>query len=120
MRSGLKNLLAFLLPDAPEDAEYLPSGARLAELVQARKNLLRGFFPDATRVVENQVGLLRAFDGPVARLDQRARDFFRVVHVHLASERLDEKGLRHRSRTSCPLAPGFPTAQNYSIIPRFS
>ena len=79
---------AFLLRYTAQNGEDLAAPVIFLELIQAMKNLLFGFVPDTTGVVENELGLVRCLHLSVATSNESANDFFRVVGVHLATERL--------------------------------
>src|SRR5215469_963566 len=100
MRRALKNLLAFLLRDAAEHSELLTLGLQLLEIGQPMEDFLLRLIADRARVVKNQVGLLDCLYLPIAFLDERSHDFFRVVDVHLTPEGFKVEGLlrvpRHR------------------------
>src|ERR1700736_6643205 len=93
MRSALENALALLLRHASQHSEHLAFSMLLLELLQAVKHLLLGLVPNAAGVVKNQIGLFRRTDLIVAFRNQRADNFFRIVHIHLAPKGLDIKSL---------------------------
>jgi hypothetical protein len=90
---SLEDRLALLLRHAPGDGDHrLPSlfGRQLAQFAQSRIELLFGAFAHAARVDDHQVGVGRLLDRLESRLLEKAGHPFRVVHVHLAAECLDE------------------------------
>ena len=70
---------------------WLESG--LAKRSQPRKDLLRGLFPNAAGVIENDIGFLVSINRAITPRHQHARYFLRIVDVHLAAEGFQVKGL---------------------------
>ena len=92
MRGAFEYFFAFLLGDAAEDSEFLALFEELLVIVEAVENFLLGFVPDGAGVIEDQVGLLDGLYLPVAFVNERANDFFGVVHIHLAAEGFQVEG----------------------------
>src|SRR6266481_1158076 len=86
-----ENILALLLRHAAKHSDHLTRRLFRSIFPQPRKNFLRRFLPDAARVVQNQGSDVRRFHLPIPARKQHARDFFRVVVVHLAAESFQEK-----------------------------
>src|SRR5579871_4412300 len=93
MRRALENLFAFLLRDTTKHAELLSLRLQLLEIGQPMENFLLRLIPDRTCVVENQIGLLNSFHLPIAFLNERSHDLFRVMDVHLTPEGFEVEGL---------------------------
>ncbi len=93
MRRPLKNLFAFLLCHASQDAKRLALRLQLLVVGQPVKNFLLRLIANRAGVVKDQVRLLDRLHLPVPFLHQRANDFFRVMHIHLAPKRLQIKCL---------------------------
>jgi hypothetical protein len=55
------------------------------------KDLLLGFVADGAGVVQHQLRLFHGLDLAVSLVHQRANDFLRVMHVHLAAKGLKVK-----------------------------
>ena len=91
MWSTLEDLFTFLLRDAAQNAEFLALRLELFEVGEPVKHLLLSLIADGARIVENQIGLLDRLDLPIAFLDERPDDLFRVVDVHLAAESFEVK-----------------------------
>ena len=86
MWGALKNLVAFLLRHAAQDAKLLALLLKLFVIRQPVKDFLLRLIADRTSVVENQSSL---FDGgylAIALGHERANDFFRVMDIHLAAK----------------------------------
>ncbi len=90
-RRALENSFAFLLRHATEHPDDLPRCLLCPILAEPRKNFLRRLFADAASVVEDQRRRVRRFHLPVSARQQHARDFLRVVVVHLAPKCFQEK-----------------------------
>jgi len=93
VRGALENLFAFLLGYAAEHSKLFALLEQFLVIVQPVENFLFGLVPDGAGVVENQVGLLDRLHLLIAFVQQRADDFFGVMHVHLAAEGFQVKGL---------------------------
>ena len=91
IRSALEDFFPFLLRHAPQDHEAFALGVELLVVVQAVKDLLFGFIADGAGVVEDQVGGDLGIYLLVALMAQRADDFLRVMHIHLATESFEIK-----------------------------
>ena len=99
LRRALKKPLAFLLRHAAQHSNHFPRAASaLAESPEPRKDLLRGLFPDAAGVVKHKVSLIVVFDGRHPTRHQHALHLLRIVHVHLAAEGFNVKGLQPARR----------------------
>src|SRR5208282_4530554 len=93
LRRALKKALAFLLRHATQHANDFPLGRPgLAEGSQSRENFLRSLFPNAARVIEDDVSILMGIHRAVTPRHQHARNFLRIVYVHLAAESFNIKG----------------------------
>jgi hypothetical protein len=93
MRRAFENLFALLLGYATEYAKLLALRLQLFEIGQPMEDFLLGFVTNRARVIEDQVCLIDRFHLSITLMNQRADDFFRVVHVHLAPESFEVKGL---------------------------
>ena len=93
MWGAFENLLAFLLGDATQDAKAFALSFQLLVIRQAMENLLLGFVANRAGVVEDEVRLIHGLNLAVAFRHERADDFFRVMHVHLAAEGFEVKSL---------------------------
>ena len=93
MRRALKNLFAFLLRHASQHAKLLALGQQLLVVRQPMEDLLLRLVANGAGVVQNQVGLLDRLYLFVSLVHQRANDLFGVMHVHLAAEGFEVKGL---------------------------
>src|SRR5262245_31452740 len=67
-----------------------PLGFQLADAAKLGINLLGRLFADVAGVEDDQIGLLHAAGGEVARAAERLADALGIIDVHLAAERLDE------------------------------
>ena len=86
MRRELEDVLPVVLGNAAQNAKS-PSIDLLLEVRQPCENLLLRLIANGAGVVENQSGLVRRLHLRVAARGERASNFLRVVHVHLAAER---------------------------------
>ena len=93
MGRALKNLFAFLLRDAPQHPKLLAFRLQLLEIGQAMEDLLLRLVANGAGVVQDEIGLLHSVDLAIALLQQRPNDLFRVVDVHLTTERLQIESL---------------------------
>jgi len=82
-----------LLCDASKNTELLSLRLQLLVIGQPMKDFLLGFVADRARVVQDQVSRVDGLDLPIALLDERSYNFFRIVDVHLTAEGLQIKGL---------------------------
>ena len=87
--SALEDPLPFLLRHAAQHDEALARRIKLLVVVQAIEDFLFGFVADGAGVVEDQIGGSFGIHLGVAFMAKRADDFFRVMHVHLATESLE-------------------------------
>ena len=97
MRSAFEDLRAFLLSNAAQYAETLAFCVKLLEVGKPMKHFLLGFVADGACVVKHKGGILDAFDLPIALPEECSDDFFGIVDVHLAAERLQVKRLVRRA-----------------------
>ena len=99
MRRALKNLLAFLLGHASQNAEFLALRLQFLVVGQPVKDLLLRLVADGASVVENQTRFFDSRHLPIPLLQERADHLFGVVHIHLTAESLEVKrfvrGPRH-------------------------
>ena len=99
MRRLLKDVLPFLLRNAPEHSEDLAVPVFFFELLQPAEHLLFRLVADAAGVVQNQVRLFRRGNLRVPLRDERSNHLFGIVNVHLTAERFDVEGF-HASRST--------------------
>src|ERR1700756_3997017 len=88
MRRPLKNPFTLLLRHATQHAKLLALLPQFLVISQAMKNLLLRLVANGAGVVEDEIRFLNRRDLPVALRQERAHDFLRVMHVHLAAESL--------------------------------
>ncbi len=98
MGSALKDPLAFLLGDTAENAEDLPLPCFALKALKPMKYFLLSFVANAAGVVENELGISGFGHLRVASGEERSRDLFRVVGVHLAAERFEVEGSHERCK----------------------
>ena len=96
VRRAFEDLLAFLLRHAAQHGEHLALAGSLLNCCRRLKTFLLGLVANAAGVVENQFGFFGLLHLRIALGEQRADDFFRIVHIHLAPEGLDVEGLHAR------------------------
>ena len=90
---ALEDLLAFLLRDAAQHAKLLSLSLQFLVVVEPVKDLLLGLVADRAGVIQDQSRLFDSRDLLVTFGNQRADDFFGIMHIHLAAERFDVEGL---------------------------
>ena len=86
VRGALENPFAFLLRDAAQHAKDFALLLIFLVVGQAVKDLLLRLVADGAGVVEDQVRFLHGLYLAIALGNERADDFFGVMHVHLAAE----------------------------------
>ena len=90
---AFENLFAFLLGHAAQHAKLFSLGMQFFVVGEAMENFLLGFVADGAGVVEDQAGIFDSRDLTVALGNERADNFFGVVHVHLAAESFEVESL---------------------------
>ena len=86
MRRALKDLLAFLLGDASQNAKRFALCPQLLIVGETVEDFLLGLISDRAGVIEDQIRGFDRFYLAITLLLQRADDLLRVMHVHLAAE----------------------------------
>src|SRR5262252_620717 len=96
MRRFLEDLFALLLGHAAQDGKLLTLRLQFLVVVETMENLLLRLVTNGAGVVEDEVSLFYRIHLAISLAHERTDDFLRVMHVHLAAEGLDVKGLSHR------------------------
>ena len=86
-RRPLEDFFTLLLRHASQHADDFSVGNRFP-VSQPRENFLRRSLSYAASVVKNQIRLHWIFNRTVSAPQQHARNFLRIVSIHLAAERL--------------------------------
>src|SRR5690349_16322464 len=80
------------------------------------KDLLLSFVADGAGVVKNQMGLFDGLHLTIPLMHQRADDFFRVMHIHLAAKGLQVKGLFLLSAHGSSITQQNSGVSGYSLV----